>query len=61
MQRTAAHQGRVADLKPPDVPADVVEPVVLVVLQQDDQLRAGDRVVPEEQVLTTRATFVWCF
>ena len=48
---TAARQGRVADLKPPDVPADEVEPVVLVVLQQDDKLRDGVRLVPEEQVV----------
>ena len=58
---TAARQGRVADLKPPGLRAEEVEPVVLVVLQQEDKLRNGVRVVPEEGVLTCRAAFVWCF
>ena len=50
-QRTAARQGSVADLKPPVIPADDVEPVVPVVLQRDDKIRDGVRVVPEERVV----------
>ena len=48
---TAARQGRVADLKPPDVAADEVEPVVPAVLQQDDKLRDCVSVVLEERVV----------
>ena len=48
---TAARQGRDADIKPPDVAADEVEPVVPAVLQQDDKLRDCVRVVLEDRVV----------